>query len=110
MIMASRVLYGLADRGHLPTVLATVSLRTQTPIVATLVVVCVIVLLTLTLPIDALAERTSQIVLFVFVLVNVALIRLKLRRDTETNHFEVPIIVPVLGVLTSVLLFATAWL
>ena len=110
MIMASRVLYGLADRGHLPTVLATVSLRTQTPIVATLVVVCVIVLLTLTLPIDALAERTSQIVLFVFVLVNVSLIRLKLRRDTETNHFEVPIIVPVLGVLTSVLLFATAWL
>lgn len=110
MIMASRVLYGLADRGHLPAALATVSHRTQTPVVATLVVVCVIVLLTLALPIDALAERTSQIVLFVFVLVNAALIRLKLRRDKETDHFKVPIIVPVFGVLTSVLLFGTAWL
>lgn len=110
MIMASRVLYGLADRGHLPAVLATVSHRTQTPFVATLAVVCVIILLTLALPIDALAERTSQIVLFVFVLVNVALIRLKLRRDKEKDHFKVPMIVPVFGVLTSVLLFGTAWL
>ena len=110
MIMASRVLYGLADRGHLPAVLATVSHRTQTPVVATLAVVCVIILLTLALPIDALAERTSQIVLFVFVLVNVALIRLKLRRDKEKDHFKVPMLVPVFGVLTSVLLFGTAWL
>lgn len=110
MIMASRVLYGLADRGHLPAVLATVSQRTQTPVVATLAVVCVIILLTLALPIDALAERTSQIVLFVFVLVNAALIRLKLRREKETDHFKVPIIIPVFGVLTSVLLFGTAWL
>jgi amino acid transporter len=110
MIMASRVLYGLADRGHLPAVLATVSHRTQTPVVATLAVVCVIILLTLALPIDALAERTSQIVLFVFVLVNVALIRLKLRRENEKDHFKVPMIVPVFGVLTSVLLFGTAWL
>lgn len=110
MIMASRVLYGLADRGHLPAVLATVSRRTQTPVITTLVVVCVIILLTLTLPIDALAERTSQIVLLVFVLVNTALIRLKLRGETKTDHFNVPIIVPVLGVLTSVLLFGTVWL
>ncbi|MEM7523858.1 MAG: amino acid permease [Pseudomonadota bacterium] len=110
MIMASRVLYGLADRGQLPAVLATVSQRTQTPVVATLAVVCVIILLTLALPIDALAERTSQIVLFVFILVNAALIRLKFRREKETNHFKVPIFVPVFGVLTSVLLFGTAWL
>jgi amino acid transporter len=110
IIMASRVLYGLADRGHLPALLATVSHRTQTPVVATLSVVCVIIILTLSLPIDALAERTSQIVLFVFVLVNAALIRLKLRREKEANHFKVPIIVPVFGVLTSVLLFGMAWL
>jgi len=110
MIMALRVLYGLADRGYLPAVLATVWQRTQTPVVATLVVVCIILLLTLALPIDALAERTSQIVLFVFVLVNGALIRLKLGVQSETEHFNVPTIVPVLGLLTSVLLFGTAWL
>ena len=110
IIMASRVLFGLADRGHLPVVLARVSHRTQTPVVATLVVVFVLILLALALPIDTLAERTSQIVLFVFILVNAALIRLKLRREKETDHFNVPIIVPVFGVLTSLILYGTAWL
>lgn len=110
MIMASRVLYGLADRGHLPSALAHVSPRTKTPDMATLAVVVVILLLALTFPIDALAERTSQIVLFVFVLVNAALIRLKLRGPSQERHFHVPFVVPVLGVATSVLLFATAFL
>lgn len=110
MIMASRVLYGLADRGHMFSALAIVSRRTQTPVVATLLVMCIIILLTLALPIDELAERTSQIVLLVFILVNAALIRLKLRGDDEPDHFSVPIAVPLLGVLTSSLLFGTAWL
>ncbi|WP_439121844.1 APC family permease [Marivita sp.] len=110
MIMASRVLYGLADRGHLPRQLGHVSPKTKTPDVATLAVVVAILLLALTFPIDALAERTSQIVLFVFVLVNTALIRIKLRGAASEKHFHVPLIVPVLGVATSVLLFATAFL
>lgn len=110
MIMASRVIYGLADRGHLPKALAHVSVRTQTPDLATLAVVSAILLLALTFPIDALAERTSQIVLGVFVLVNLALIRLKLRGPSTEPHFRVPVIVPVMGVATSLLLFATAFL
>lgn len=110
MIMASRVLYGLADRGHLFAALAIVSPRTQTPVVATLTVVTIITLLSIALPIDALAERTAQIVLFVFVLVNVALIRLKLRGNTGSDHFRVPMAVPLFGALTSFLLFGTAWL
>ena len=107
MIMASRVLYGLADRGHLPGWLGHVSRRTQTPDAATLTVVVAILLLALTFPIDALAERTSQIVLFVFVLVNIALIRLKRQGPAVEAHFRVPLIVPILGVATSVLLLAT---
>ena len=109
-IMASRVIYGLADRGHLPTVFSNVSQRTQTPVVATLVVVLVIGLLALSLPITSLAEHTSQIVLLVFVLVNVALIRLKLSHQDTGPYFRVPMIVPVLGVITSVLLFATSFI
>lgn len=108
MIMASRVLYGLADRGHLPPVLARVSVRTQTPVAATLTVVATVILLATTLPISALAERTSQIVLFVFVLVNISLIRLKRQPGHGTDHFTVPMAVPVMGVVTSLLLFATA--
>ncbi|WP_439521282.1 APC family permease [Marivita sp.] len=110
MIMASRVIYGLADRGHLPGLLSHVSATTRTPDVATCAVVAAILLLALTFPIDALAERTSQIVLSVFVLVNIALIRLKLRGPSFGAHYHVPMFVPVMGVATSLLLFATAFL
>ncbi len=108
MIMASRVLYGLADRGHLPKAMSYVSPKTQTPVVSTLVVAATILLLALSFPIDALAERTSQVVLFVFVLVNLALIRIKLAGPSAERHFRVPMAVPVLGVATSVLLLATS--
>ena len=110
MIMASRVLYGLADRGHLPALLAHVSQRTKTPVFATIAVALAIILFATTLPIDALAERTSQIVLSVFILVNIALIRLKLSGYEASSHFRVPLIVPILGVATSIMLLGTAFL
>lgn len=110
MIMASRVLYGLADQGHLLPAMAIIGSRTQIPVVATLLVRGVVAFLALALPIDELAERTSQIVLLIFVLVNVALIRLKCRGDGGPDHFSVPLIVPVMGALTSLLLLGTAWL
>lgn len=109
-IMASRVLYGLADRGHLPEVLARVAPNTRTPVVATLVVVGIILVLTQALPIAVLAERTSQVVLFVFVLVNLSLIRLKRKSVSSGAHFQVPFVVPVLGVVTSAMLFAAGFL
>lgn len=110
MIMASRVLYGLADRGHLPATFAKVSERTQTPVVATLVVAAIIMLLTQTLPIEALATRTSQVVLMIFVLVNVALIRVKHKGPPIAPYFRVPAIVPYMGLITSALLFGTSLL
>ncbi len=110
MIMASRVIYGLADRDHLPKVLAIVPKATQTPVVATLLVVAIIVLLTQTIPIGTLAERTSQIVLGVFVLVNISLILLKMQPDEAAKHFRVPLMVPILGVITSALLFGSGFL
>ncbi len=110
MIMASRVIYGLADRGHLPKTLATVPQTTQTPVVATLLVVATILFLTQTLPIGILAERTSQIVLGVFVLVNVSLILLKMKPSKSEEHFHVPLFVPILGVITSTLLFGAGFL
>lgn len=110
MIMASRVIYGLADRGHLPAALAYVAPRTQTPVVATLAVVVAIIVLSQTLPIGALAERTSQIVLCVFALVNLALIRLKSRPEPDGAYFRVPLAVPVLGLVTSAGLLGVSFL
>lgn len=108
MIMASRVLYGLGARGHLPAAFATIAQRTQTPVFATLCVAAVIMVLALTLPIAALATRTSQVVLVIFALVNVALIRLKHRGPPIAPYFKVPLVVPYLGVITSVLLLITS--
>ena len=104
MIMASRVVYGLADRNHLPSVLAKVWPSTQTPAVATLAVAFLILLLSQTVPIEALAERTSQIVLTVFAVVNLSLIRLKVSGEKTLKAFSVPFAVPIFGMITSVAL------
>jgi len=109
MIMASRVLYGLADRGHLPGALARVSATTQTPTIATLLVMGLVMFLATALPIAALAERTSQIVLSVFVMVNLALIFVKRGQPATGEVFRVPMAVPVLGIVTSALLFVMSF-
>ena len=111
IIMASRVFFGLANKGYLPRRLARVSERTQTPIAATALVVIVIVILTQAFPIEALAEKTSQIVLVVFVLVNLALLRVKRQVSVQLQpHFTVPWLVPVFGAMTSLALLTTALL
>ncbi len=106
MIMASRVLYGLASRGSLPSVLSYINPATRTPLAATALVVAIIFVLAFFLPITELAETTSKIVLVVFVLVNLALLRLKWSEEIPPdNVFQVPVWVPVMGCVTSVLLF-----
>ena len=116
MIMSSRVLYGLAAQGSLPSwlgpnLLSHVSPLTRTPLVATAIVVGLIALLALAFPIAGLAETTARIVLAVFVVVNLALVCLKLRREPEPRPaFEVPLWVPVLGMLSCLLLLgADLW-
>jgi APA family basic amino acid/polyamine antiporter len=104
MIMVSRVLYGMADRGRLPAVFAQLSPRSRTPSVATGFVAVCILCLSLFLPIEQLAEWTSQVVLCVFVCVNFALVAVKRRGGTAQDHFSVPLFVPVMGALTSVTL------
>lgn len=81
IVMASRVLYGMANDGQLPEALAVVNPTHKTPSRATLLVGLAIVLLALFFPLVTLAKATSIITLTVFTLVNVALIRL-----TQTNE------------------------
>lgn len=107
MIMASRVLYGLAVQGDLPALIGRVNRVTRTPLVATGVVIVLVLLLGLAFPIEGLAEMTSRVTLTVFSLVNLALIRLKLRREpAPPRGFEVGIWVPVTGLLASLVLLA----
>ncbi|MEH6911669.1 MAG: amino acid permease, partial [Oceanicoccus sp.] len=76
IIMASRVVYGMASRQLLPSWLSSVNSVTLTPIPATLLSAFVVLILALAFPLSTLAQLTSLIVLSVFVLVNIALIRL----------------------------------
>jgi amino acid transporter len=101
IIMASRVLYGMADRGQLPRLLGRISPRTRTPDVATALVVLAILGFSQFVPIQRLAGYTSQIVLTVFVFVNLSLIVIKGRHDPPGDAFEIPTVVPVLGLVTS---------
>ncbi|MGO4916331.1 APC family permease [Pseudogemmobacter sp. W21_MBD1_M6] len=105
IIMGSRVLYGLAKKGRLPTVLARVHPVTRTPVIATVLISGAILALALFFPIGRLAEMTTQAVLVVFVLVNAALVRMKLRKDpVPVGIFTVPLWVPVAGTLTCIAL------
>jgi len=76
IVMASRVLYGMASDGQLPRALAVVNQAHQTPTRATLLVGSAIVVLAVFFPLVSLAKATSIITLIVFTLVNVALVRL----------------------------------
>lgn len=107
MIMASRVLYGLSAQGDLPGFLAQVSPATRTPLIATGLVVAIVLVLSLAFPIGGLAEMTSRVTLTIFFLVNLALLKLKLREDSAPEGmFTVGLWVPVTGLLASLLLLA----
>lgn len=116
VIMASRVLYGLADQGTIPgaagRAVGYVYGRTGTPVIATVAVAVLVALLALSFDIARLAGATSQLILAVFVMVNLALIRVKLRErrvngvKPSSQVFQVPIAVPALGAFLSGLLLA----
>ena len=79
IIMASRVLYGLARQGNLPAGLGAVSKVTRTPLVATAVTTALVLILALALPLQHLADLTARLTLVVFALVNLSLVRIKAR-------------------------------
>ena len=102
LIMSSRILYGIAREGWIPRFFARVHPTTHTPIIATFAVAAAVILLALTLPIVRLAEMTSYLVLAVFTVVNLSLIRIKLRDPAPTSgQFSVGLWVPVTGAIAS---------
>lgn len=103
IVMASRVIYGMAEQGLLPKQLARVDERTHTPILSTGLVMAIVFLLAVAFPLDGLAEMTSRVTLVVFALVNAALLQLKRSgAPAPTGAFMVPIAVPLIGVVLCV--------
>ncbi len=100
-ILASRILYGMANVGRMPKVLARLNQSTRTPLLATILVAGCTLVFALFFPIDILAERTSQVVLAVFILINLSLLRIKWRGDPAPEGiFIAPIIIPLIGFLS----------
>jgi APA family basic amino acid/polyamine antiporter len=113
MIMASRLTYGMARAGLLPSVFGRVLAQRRTPWVAILATSIVAVGLTLTGSLQVLAQTVVLLLLFVFISTNLAV--LVLRRDkVAEQHFRVPTVVPVLAILSCLVLMsqqdAETWL
>lgn len=108
IIMIGRVVYGLADNGGLPKVLAHLNPVTRTPLLATGLGVCAILLLALAVPLAGLADLTSRFTLVIFGVVNVSLIIIKRREAAPpVGPFICPQWVPYAGLVSSVLFLAT---
>ena len=82
IVMASRVLYGMARHDMAPVRFGHVNPRTRTPLLATGTAAMVVLMLALWLPIGTLAQLTSLILLLVFALMHLALLYLK-RSDPQ---------------------------
>jgi APA family basic amino acid/polyamine antiporter len=100
IIMASRVLYGLAGERGVPGWLGRVHPRTRTPLFATASVAAVVLVLALLFPLRSLAETTSAITLLVFATVNGSLLRIH-RRPAPPGAFVCPRWVPLAGLVVS---------
>lgn len=105
MIMIARVIYGLADQGSLPKAFARLNPVTHTPLLATAIGVGAILMLALAVPLAGLADLTAGFTLVIFAVVNLALIRIKSRKEAPPlGTFICPRWVPFAGLVSSVLL------
>ena len=99
IVMAARVLYGLAKRSPALLAFRRTSRRFGTPVLGTLVVAAAMIASAFTLPVATLAELTTLALLVVFTVVNAALIGVKRKRPEAP--FRVPVWVPWLGAAAS---------
>jgi amino acid transporter len=103
MIMASRLVFGMAEQGLLPRPLARVLPERRTPWVAIVVTTLVAIALTLTGDLGDLAATVVLLLLIVFLSTNIAVLVLRSDR-VEADHFRVWAVIPVLAIGSCVLL------
>ena len=96
MLMASRLLYGMANERVLPKVLGRVHRTRRTPWVGIVFTTLIAFGLIWFADLTALGGTTALLLLCVFTVVNIAV--LVLRRDrVEHRHFRAPTVIPVVG-------------
>jgi amino acid transporter len=103
-VTASRLIYGMARQGLLPSRLGSVHAARRTPHIAVAVLFLVLAPLALLGTIAELAAATVLLLLLVFTVVNGALFILKGRKNERKGRFEIPRAIPALGALTCLIL------
>ncbi len=103
-VTASRLLYGMARQGLLPNGLGKIHVRRRTPHIAIVALFLVAAVLALWGTISQLAAATVLLLLVVFSVVNASLIAVRNRKGEPAGRFQVPLVVPVLGLLVCLLL------
>ena len=107
MIMASRIVYGMARERILPARLGAVHGERRTPFVAIAATTAIAVVLIVSGDLRGLADTTVLLLLLVFSAVNIAVLVLRRDRVEHRAHFRAPTAVPVIGAVVSVALMTT---
>jgi APA family basic amino acid/polyamine antiporter len=103
MMMASRLMYGMANERIVPAVFARVHPRRQTPYVAIIFTVLIAMALIASGTVTELAQTTVLLLLVVFTIVNIAVLVLR-KKPVDHPHFRTPIWAPILGAATTLLM------
>ena len=103
MIMASRLLYGMAEEGVVPRPFGLVLSERRTPWFAIAFTSAIAAVLVATGDLDDLADTTVALLVVVFAIVNACVLVLR-REPVDHEHFVVPSFVPVIGVVISLAL------
>ncbi len=102
IIMVSRIFYGMSMNGWLPAFFSQVNEKTRTPIFATVFACVTILIFTLWLPILTLASATSFLIFIIFTIMNVALIKIKIKNPSPEGIKSYPIWIPILGIIVNI--------
>lgn len=106
-VTASRLLYGMAREGLLPTWLAKLHPQRATPYRTLLVILPLVIFLALSGTLQFLAGTTATLILVMFCLVNLSLLVIK-RREAQFSGFQVPALIPAVALLSNLVLIAFA--
>ncbi|HEY5935583.1 MAG TPA: amino acid permease, partial [Kofleriaceae bacterium] len=103
MMMASRLMYGMANERIVPSVFARVHPSRKTPYVAIIFTVLIAMGLIASGTASELAATTVLLLLVVFTIVNVAVLVLR-KKPVDHPHFKTPTWAPILGGLTTLVM------
>lgn len=112
MLGGSRIVYGMADAGSLPKILARVHRKLKTPWTAIFGIACFSSLFVFLGDIATVANIANFMIFIVFFIVNISLIKLRYTDPERRRPFRVPVSIgrfplfPALGALSSVFLFS----